>query len=122
MSNRELIAEASLYANDDGRMGMPQSPNAVFCDLICRLAAALSAHEWQPIESAPTTPFTPIEVGWWEDGWEALELVQMLLPRADWAPNSEKKIWLNLNSNNYHSIKQAHQWPTHWRLPAPPTE
>jgi hypothetical protein len=53
MSNRELIEEASLYANDDGIMGMPQSPNAKFCDLICRLAAALEAQEWQPIEMAP---------------------------------------------------------------------
>lgn len=53
MSNRELLAEASLYANDDGIMGMPKSPNATFCDMICRLAAALAAHEWQPIETAP---------------------------------------------------------------------
>ena len=36
-----LIADAELYANDDGIMGMPASPNAKMCDLICRLATAL---------------------------------------------------------------------------------
>jgi len=49
----KLIEEAALYANDDGIMGMPGSQNYVFCDLICRLAAALR-------ELAPPEGWTPV--------------------------------------------------------------
>ena len=115
MSNRELIAELQYLAST-----FPENSTR---RCISRAAAALEAQEWQPIETAPTTPFTLIEVGWWEDGWHGIELVQLLLSRIEWTPGDERKVWLHLNSNNYTTIQQAHQWPTHWRpLPDPPQD
>lgn len=113
MSNRELIEELRHEAAFGPHESMSNK-------LLRRAAAALEVLEWRPIEAAPTTALTPIEIGWWEDGWDGIELVQLLVSRSDWRPGSDQKVWMNLNSNNYRSLQAASQWPTHWRLPTNP--
>ena len=77
---------------------------------------------WQPIETVPVTPHTPVEVGWWEDTepprWDGIEYVQMLVRKEAWTTG--QMAWFNYNSNNYNTPQRLDQWPTHWRDPGEP--
>lgn len=94
MSNRELIAKLK------GRVLLENSATSDVDDLMAEAAAALEAHEWKPIESAPKGSLLLIEdgirfIGFWDD---------------------RKLIFTDIGNNDSAN-------PTHWMpLPTPPTQ
>jgi hypothetical protein len=113
MTDKELIAEALDKSNSiQGLKGYYRAPGVsdhqakVIGDLLGKLAAALEAHQWRPIDTAP------------RDGKVILGFpkIYAVVGYTDWAGE-----WVEDDASDWWCASLLVPQPTHWMpLPNPP--